>query len=160
MKNKIELSTVEITPQNIRIASDEAATLFINLSNLDIIDLQTFKANVQALALICKNKNISFSRKGARVFEEQYHNYFLQVTQYRSLFERLGNLWRRIVDEGLYSPLVADPRLKVVQEIRWDAEKLLRRSTALSQCRDINYNLNKLHGELKTTTRNYTKICL
>ena len=153
---KIEIQSV-INDQNIRVASENSNTLFVDIHNFRPILLSDLKAKVKELRARCRVNKVSFSVKRIKLLLESFADYEAAVVRHKELYSTLKSQWEEIVSEGIYAPTVSNEKINLDQKERATIEALSYRSSPLSKVHAVEWDLNKyLHQDLS----NYTKIAL
>lgn len=154
---KANLSSLIINDKEIRIASAESQTVFLDVLNVVPVDLADFNARVKLLAKKCKENKVRFSRAGAKEVKGLFPDYLESVRKYQILYQEVKEIANEIAAEGINIPSVNDENLKRAYKINGGMNQMLWRSGRISKVGEVNFNLNKF---LEQNLANYEAIYL
>lgn len=154
---KANLSSIIVNDKEIRIASAESQTVFLDVLNVVPVDLADFNARVKLLAKKCKENKVRFSRAGVKEVKNLFPDYLESVRKYRILYQEVKEIANKIAAEGIDIPSVNDENLKRAYKINSGMTQMLWRSGRISKVGEVNFNLNKF---LEQNLTNYEAIYL
>ena len=157
-KERLELQTD--FSNGVSVSSEEAATNFVNLHFLELKDIDKVKAELQELLALCKENKITVkNRKNAKEILNTYPAYKESIETYNDGVKELQELWKKIVEEGIYTGFVDDERINAAHQKRFELEKLLYADTIISKFSNEVTRIEEILEEIKYGTK-YTMISL
>jgi len=150
---KIELTTVILDGTQLNVACE--VTSFVNHRKVAFIDPKVFARNVKELADKCKASGVKLSRKRVAALLKESEAYLAAHDRYVASYWHLQSLMEKIVEAGLYPPLVDHAALNEAYKVRNEMEAMFWRSQILSRFSDAFNQVNEYLG--KDLTR-YEKI--
>ena len=111
--------------KGVYVSCHDAATNFVNLEFLPILDDKETRDNLKKLLKLCRENKIQV--KGRKNVEEKlsiYPKYVEDVEEYNAGVKELQEIWKKIVEEGIYSGYGDDERINNAHEKRFALEAL------------------------------------
>lgn len=151
MTYRIELSTIEITDETLRVISLECATCFIDERHRKLPNINDVLAKLKETRKACRENGITIRRAGYKKELDEWERsgeYAALVDEYNTLWRELKDGWQTMVDKGLYAPLGDDDELKKLTRKQWRVAELFWRSSPIHIVLEINRNLDKIQESL------------
>lgn len=135
-KHKLEL---EYNFDNgVSVSCHDAATNYINKKFLTLLDEKEVRAKYKELLALCKEMGIKV--KGKKNVEDAfatYPQYKAGIEKYNEGVEKLQQIWKKIVEEGIYAPTRDDKRLDDAYEFEWSIDPLLHGNGPIHKFRNL-----------------------
>lgn len=157
-KERLELQTD--FSNGVSVSSEEAATNFVDLHFIEFKDIDKVKAELRELVALCKENKITVkNRKNAKEVLDNYPAYKEDVEKYNDGVKELQEVWKKIVEEGIYTGYGDDERINEAHQKRFALEKLLYGNTVISIFNNEVKRIEETLEEIKYGTK-YTMISL
>lgn len=153
-KERLELQTN--FENGVSVSCEDAATNFVNLKFIPLIDDKEVRDNLKKLLKLCRDNKISV--KGRSKIEpklSKYSEYVKDVETYNNGVKELQEIWKNIVEEGIYSGYGDDERIDNAHQKRFALERLLHGNSAMSVyksiAKDIQDKLDKIEYQVNNS---------
>lgn len=148
----------EIVEDNLIYVHNEH-TSFISKQRVTFPDIHQLEKDVKQLRKTLKDNGVSLGRTGTlKMLKEQKQEYIDMVNDYNSKFDQLVEGWKKKIADGIYVGYSDDKvYFEELKPLEWDIDKMLYRSTLLSQVLDVNRRVKEIKNDLKYGA-NYIKV--
>lgn len=155
-RKKISLSCVVITDERIQVVSEEYSTSYINLIKPKYIELTDLQKQFKRIKKDFKEKGIKFTNvknginSQLKILIEMQNDYDLAYNKMHNKWIELQWAWKMKIKQGFYMGTSDDLFYNnYLVPLKFEIEKMMYRSTILSQVAEIVRKIKSLENDLK-----------
>lgn len=145
---RIALSQTLFTDRQIRVCG--ADTVFADAHCSDLITRSEFEAAFKTLLKKCRTAKCRLSRVAYFDLLADFSEYESDMKLSYALFAEYAEMWKKIVADGLFAPVMDNEELKAAGKVRARLEALYWRNKPISKVQDM-FDRMKRHASCDMT---------